>query len=51
MSVNLGTPLMENHNNTLTNRYRQLASQLTGIDTTTSHKKSGLSSFLFPTKR
>ena len=25
-SVNLGTPLMENHNNNLTNQYRQLAS-------------------------
>jgi pilus assembly protein CpaE len=51
MSVNLGTPLMENHNNTLTNRYRQLASQLTGMETAPSQKKSGLSNFLFPTKR
>ena len=51
MSVNLGTPLMENHNNTLTNRYRQLASQLTGMDAAPAQKKSGLSNFLFPTKR
>jgi hypothetical protein len=50
MSVNLGTPLMENHNNALTNRYRQLASQLTGMDAAPAQKKS-LSSFLFPTKR
>lgn len=50
MSVNLGMPLMENHNNTLTNRYRQLASQLTGTDAS-SQKKGGLSGFLFPTKR
>ena len=51
MSVNLGTPLMENHNNTLTNRYRQIAAQLAGIDAAPAQKKSGLSSFLFPTKR
>jgi CO dehydrogenase nickel-insertion accessory protein CooC1 len=51
MSVNLGTPLMENHNNTLANRYRQLACQLTGMDAAPSQKKSGLSSFLFPNKR
>jgi pilus assembly protein CpaE len=48
-SVNLGMPLMENHNNTLTNRYRQLASQVTG-DVVPSPKKGGLSGFLFPTK-
>jgi pilus assembly protein CpaE len=48
-SVNLGMPLMENHNNALTNRYRQLASQLTG-DVVPSPKKGGLSGFLFPTK-
>ena len=29
-AMNLGTPLMENHNNVLTNHYRQLADQLTG---------------------
>ena len=31
-AVNLGTPLMENHNNVLTTRYRQLAAQLAGIE-------------------
>ena len=51
MSVNLGMPLMENHNNVLTNRYRQLAGQLTGMDATPAEKKAGLGNFLFPTKR
>jgi pilus assembly protein CpaE len=51
-SVNLGTPLMENHNNTLTNRYRQIAGQLVGIDAPVDEKKSPLSGFFsFPTKR
>ena len=43
-SVNLGTPLMENHNNNLTNQYRQLASVLTGVDAIAAPKKG---SFLF----
>src|SRR5258707_899265 len=51
-SVNLGTPLMENHNNVLTNRYRQIAGQLVGIDTSTEEKKGPLSGlFSFPTKK
>ena len=51
-AVNLGTPLMENHNNTLTNRYRQIAGQLVGIDASVDEKKSPLSSlFSFPTKK
>ena len=51
-SVNLGTPLMENHNNTLTNRYRQIAGQLVGIDIPADEKKSPLSGlFSFPAKR
>jgi pilus assembly protein CpaE len=51
-SVNLGTPLMENHNNTLTNRYRQIAGQLVGIDIPVDEKKSSLSGlFSFPTKK
>jgi pilus assembly protein CpaE len=51
-SVNLGTPLMENHNNTLTNRYRQIAGQLVGIDIPVEEKKSPLSGlFSFPTKK
>jgi pilus assembly protein CpaE len=50
MAVNLGMPLMENHNNTLTNRYRQLAAQLTGMEPA-SAKKAGFGNFLFSTKR
>ncbi len=50
MAVNLGMPLMENHNNVLTNRYRQLAAQLAGMEQATA-KKAGLGGFLFPTKR
>jgi pilus assembly protein CpaE len=51
-SVNLGTPLMENHNNVLTNRYRQIAGQLVGIDTSVDEKKSPLSGlFSFPSKK
>ena len=30
-AMNLGTPLMENHNNVLTDQYRQLADQLAGV--------------------
>ncbi len=51
MSVNLGMPLMENHNNVLTNRYRQLAGQLTGMEPAVAGKKAGIGNFLFPTKR
>jgi pilus assembly protein CpaE len=51
-SVNLGTPLMENHNNVLSSRYRQIAGQLVGIDAAVEEKKSPLSSlFSFPTKK
>src|SRR5580698_7336395 len=51
-SVNLGTPLMENHNNVLSGRYRQIASQLTGTECPPASKKSALSGFFsFPTKR
>jgi pilus assembly protein CpaE len=49
-SINLGTPLMENHNNNLTHRYRQIAAQLAGIDDVEPVKKSG-GFFSFPTKR
>ena len=31
-AANLGMPLMENHNNSLTNRYRDLAALLAGIE-------------------
>jgi pilus assembly protein CpaE len=51
-SVNLGTPLMENHNNILSSRYRQIAGQLVGIDAVVEEKKSPLSGlFSFPTKK
>jgi pilus assembly protein CpaE len=49
-SFNLGVPLMENHDNILTNRYRQLASQLTGIKMQSEYKRGTLSTF-FSTKR
>jgi pilus assembly protein CpaE len=51
-SINLGTPLMENHNNNLTNNYRQLASLLTGIDAVSVPKKGSVGNFFsFPAKR
>lgn len=51
-AVNLGTPILENHNNVLSSRYRQIAGQLAGIDTSVTEKKSPLSGlFSFPTKK
>jgi pilus assembly protein CpaE len=51
-SVNLGTPLMENHNNTLTHRYRELAIQLAGAEPPAAAKRGGLSNlFSFQPKR
>jgi len=51
-AVNLGTPILENHNNILSSRYRQIAGQLVGIDTAVSEKKSPLSGlFSFPSKK
>lgn len=51
-SVNLGMPLHENHNNVLTNRYRQMAGQLMGIDTHAAAKKGSFGGlFSFETKR
>ena len=51
-AVNLGTPILENHNNLLSNRYRQIAAQLVGIDAGTTAKKGSLGGFFsFPTKR
>jgi Flp pilus assembly CpaE family ATPase len=41
-AVNLGTPLQQNHNNVLSNRYRQIAAQLAGIDPGIPDKKSSL---------
>ena len=51
-AVNLGTPIQENHNNILSSRYRQIAGQLAGIDTSVTEKKGPLSGlFSFPTKK
>jgi len=52
-SVNMGTPLMENHNNMLSNRYRQLAAQIAGVEAMPSAvKKGGIGNFFsFPNKR
>ena len=51
-AVNLGTPLLENgSNNGLSLRYRQIASQIAGIDPVRAPKKSGLGGFFsFPAK-
>jgi len=52
LAVNLGTPLMENHNNLLNDRYREIASQLAGIDVRPFGKKGGLGDlFSFTPKR
>jgi Flp pilus assembly CpaE family ATPase len=51
-SVNLGTPLQQNHNNVLSNRYRQIAAQLAGIDLNPVVKKGSLGGlFSFSSKR
>jgi pilus assembly protein CpaE len=51
-AVNLGTPIPDNHNNILVNRYRQIANQLVGMESPTLDKKGALSSlFSFSTKK
>jgi CO dehydrogenase nickel-insertion accessory protein CooC1 len=48
---NLGMPLMENHSNALSNRYRDLAALLTGIEAVPTQKKTGIGNFFsFATK-
>ncbi len=48
---NMGTPIQLNHNNVLSNRYRQIACQLAGIDGNAVAKKGSLGGlFSFPTK-
>ncbi len=47
-AINLGTPIPDNHNNVLVNRYRQIAEQVMGVETRSAEKKgsfSGLFSF------
>jgi pilus assembly protein CpaE len=51
-AMNLGTPLQQNHNNILSDRYRQVAGQLVGIETALKEKKGPLPGlFSFPPKR
>jgi pilus assembly protein CpaE len=51
-AVNLGTPLQENHNSTLSSRYRQIAGQLAGLDVVSGGKKGSLGGFFsFSAKR
>jgi septum formation inhibitor-activating ATPase MinD len=51
-SVNLGTPLMENHNNVLSGRYQQIAAQLSGMEDNPVAKKGSLGDFFsFSNKR
>jgi pilus assembly protein CpaE len=52
-AINLGTPILENHNNVLSNRYRQIAAQLAGMDiNAAASKKTAIGGFFsFPTKR
>jgi Flp pilus assembly CpaE family ATPase len=49
-AFNLGVPLMENHDNVLTNQYRHLASLLSGIKMQAEYKRGALSTF-FSNKR
>jgi pilus assembly protein CpaE len=49
-AFNMGVPLMENHDNGLTNQYRLLASQLTGIKVQAEYKRGSFSTF-FSSKR
>jgi pilus assembly protein CpaE len=48
---NLGTPIQENHNNLLSNRYRQIAAQLAGVDVNAPKKGSLGGFFSLPSKR
>jgi Flp pilus assembly CpaE family ATPase len=51
-SVNLGMPLhVNNHTNFLSNRYRQIAGRIAGLEAAPSPKKSGLGGlFSFPVR-
>jgi hypothetical protein len=43
---------MENHNNNLSNRYRQIAAQIAGVDEKVPAKKGSVGGFFsFPSKR
>ena len=51
LAINLGMPFMENHNNLLNHRYREIASQLAGIPEQPVAKRTGLDLFSFSAKR
>jgi pilus assembly protein CpaE len=44
-AMNLGVPLMENHNNVLTDEYRRLAEQLSGVAREPAPKRGGFGNF------
>ena len=46
-AVNLGTPLLENHNDVLNTRYRQLAAHVAGIEIDNVSKRGPLGLFSF----
>jgi tRNA-splicing ligase RtcB len=46
LGLDVGEPLLKNHNDPLTSRYRQLAGQLAGIPRAAVEKRGGLGSFL-----
>jgi len=46
-AVNLGTPLLENHNDLLSGRYRQLAAEVAGIDIDNVNRRGPLGLFSF----
>jgi pilus assembly protein CpaE len=51
-AINMGTPLMGNHNNPLVSKFAQLAAQLTGTETVRKEGKSGgFNLFLFSSKK
>ena len=51
-AINMGTPLMGNHNNPLVSKFSQLAAQLSGMETTHKETKAGgFNLFLFPSKK
>jgi pilus assembly protein CpaE len=51
-AMNLGTTLQDNHNNSLKDRYQQVAAQLVGMSTSIAEKKGALSGlFSLPSKR
>jgi len=51
-AINMGTPLMGNHNNPLVSKFAQIAAQLTGAETSVKQTKSGgFNLFLFSSKK